>query len=179
MSVSNVFSFKSNNNPRGYCAQKETIWNNAKEAYRVKAEVETSKLCKNVNPCTICPINEFFHKWKTFGHILQEPPRHAYYLVKSESGSITGIVISTTSVSNTIQRIGNPVPNKILVSLKKKKTLEEMRFVSSLYDHNYTGNLKNADSTDDEKAKRRAKLKEKRREITMNSTRILISLSKL
>ena len=30
-----------------------------------------------------------------------------------------------------------------------------MRFVSSLYDHKYTGNVKNADSTDDEKAKRR------------------------
>ena len=90
-------------------------------------------------------------EWKTVGHILREISRHVYFFIKSEGGSVNGIVISTKYRTSPIPAGGLEIPLLLTFSCSKAINFEKMKtFVQTLYDYKFTGTVIEEENTDDE-----------------------------
>ena len=136
-----MFSFDKRIAPRGYHVYRNSSWKNAKAGQRVKVEKETSGTSKSIDPCA-CAIkikNRFFDNSITVGHIPRDISRHCYFFMK-EGGEISGYLVSTNYKPSPIPAGRLEVPVLLTFSVKNEQIFEQMKeFVTTLYDHGYTG----------------------------------------
>ena len=149
-----MYSFKAKIASRGYHVFKETSWSNAKEGDEVKVELETNKSSNDkIDPyaCAICAKEEYFKGWKTVGHIPREISRNVYFFIKSEGGSVNGIVISTKYRTSPIPAGGLEIPLLLTFSCSKATNFGKRKtFVQTLYDYNFNGTVIEEENSDDE-----------------------------
>ena len=120
-------------------------------AIRAKDQYECAICAKDQYECAIRAKDKFFDGWKTVGHIPREISRHVYYFIKTEGGSVTGTVISTKHRPSPIPSGGLEIPLLLKFSCSQQKTFEKMKtFIQTLYDYNFTGTVKEEDSSDEE-----------------------------
>ena len=148
-----MYSFKAKIASRGYHVFKETSWSVAKEGDEAKVELETNKISNKIDPyaCAIRAKEEYFKVWKTVGHIPRGISRHVYFFIKSEGGSVNGIVISTKYRTSPIPAGGLEIPLLLTFSCSKAVNFGKMKtFVQTLYDYNFNGTVIEEENSDDE-----------------------------
>ena len=148
-----MYAFKAKIASRGYHVFKETSWSNAKEGDEVKVELETNKSSNKTDPyaCAIRAKEEYFKGWKTVGHIPREISRHVYFFIKSEGGSVNGIVISTKYRTSPIPSGGLKIPLLLTFSCSKAINFGKMQtFVKTLHDYNFNGTVIEEENSGDE-----------------------------
>ena len=88
-----MYSFDSKTASRGYHVYYKSTWQNAKSGDKVKAEKETNKSSKSIDPYAR-DKTQIFDTWFTAGHISREISRHYYFFLK-EGSNITGHLFCT------------------------------------------------------------------------------------
>ena len=118
---------------RGYHVYKNTTWVDAREGDEVQVDIKTNKESMKVDPyaCAIRVKDRFFGAMKTVVHIPREISWHVYFFIKAEGVWVNGKVLSVKY---------RPSP---IAFLKIKK------FISELYDSEYTGEGKSEESEEE------------------------------
>ena len=136
-----------------YHVYKNTTWVDPREGHEVQVDIETDKESIKVDPCA-CAIRvkeRLFGAMKTVGHIPREISRHVYLFSKTEGGSVNGKILFVKYQPWPIPSGCLEIP--LMLTFKCTKTitfLKMKKFISELYDYEYTREGKSKESEEED-----------------------------
>ena len=131
--------------------KKRCTWVDAREGDEVQVDIETNKESIKVDPyaCAIRVKERFYGAMKTV--IPRDISRHIYFFIKTEDGSVSGKVLSVKYRPSPIPSGGLEIPLMLTFKCTKSVTFLKMKkFISELYEYEYTGEGKSEESEEDE-----------------------------
>ena len=88
---------------------------------------------------------------KTVGHILREISRHVYFFIKTEGGSVNGKFLPVKYRPSPMPSGVLEIPLMLTFKCTKSITFLKMKkFISELYDYEYTGESKSEETEEED-----------------------------
>ena len=146
-------SFQAKIASRGYHVYKNTTWVDAREGDEVQVDIETNKESIKLDPYAfaIRVKKRLFGAMETVGHIPREISRHVYFFIKIEGGSVNEKALSEKYRPSLIPSGGLEIPLMLTFKCTKSITFLKMKkFISELYDYEYTGEGKSEESEEED-----------------------------